>query len=161
MPLGAVASPKRIADHFQKNVFWGGLTYNSHPFCLEVADAVLDVLLDEGLVENAARLEPVMRAEMDRLAERHPCVSADRNIGLFGMVEVAKDAKGTPIAAYNGSHPAMGRFYQSLLEEGLFTFVRWTNFMTNPPLSITAGELREGFAIVDRALAVVDEVYEG
>jgi len=161
VPLGAVALSQRIADHFQKNVFWGGLTYNAHPFCLEVADAVLDVLLDEGLVENAARLEPVMRAEMEQLAERHPCVAAHRNIGLFGIVEIAKDAKGTPIAAYNSSHPAMGRFYQRLLEEGLYTVVRWNNFMTNPPLSITAEELRAGFAILDRALAVVDEAYEG
>ena len=55
----------------------------------------------------------------------------------------------------------MGRFYQRLLEEGLYTVVRWNNFMTNPPLSITAGELQEGFAILDRALAVVDEVFEG
>ena len=161
VPLGAVALSQRIADHFQKNVFWGGLTYNAHPFCLEVADAVLDVLLDEGLVENAARLEPVMRAEMERLAARHPCVSAHRNIGLFGIVEIAKDAQGTPIAPYNGSHPAMGRFSRRLIDEGLYTVVRWNNFMTNPPLSITAEQLQEGFAILDRALAVVDEVYEG
>lgn len=32
--------------------------------------------------------------------------------------------------------------------------------MCNPPLSITEEQLREGFAIVDRALAVVDAVFE-
>ncbi len=160
VPLGAVAISQRIADHFQKHVYWGGLTYNAHPFCLEVADAVLDVLLGEGLVENAARLEPVMRGEMERLAERHPCVAAHRNLGLFGIVELAKDARGTPIAPYNGSHPAMGRFAKRLLAEGLYTVVRWNNFMTNPPLSITAEQLSEGFAILDRALAEIDEVYE-
>jgi taurine--2-oxoglutarate transaminase len=161
VPLGAVALSQPIADHFQKNVFWGGLTYNAHPFCLEVADAVLDVLLEEGLVENAARLEPVMRGEMERLAARHPSVAAHRNIGLFGIVELRKDSKGTPIAGYNSSHPAMGRFAKRLTELGLYTVVRWNNFMTNPPLSITEAELREGFAILDQALAVVDEVYEG
>ncbi len=161
VPLGAVALSRPIAEFFRQNVFWGGLTYNAHPFCLAVADAVLDVLLDEGLVENAARLEPVMRGEMERLAARHPAVAAHRNIGLFGIVELQKDSRGTPIAPYNGSHPAMGRFAQRLLEEGLYTVVRWNNFMTNPPLSITESELREGFAIIDRALAVVDEVFEG
>src|SRR5829696_5467636 len=29
--LGAVGMRRRIADHFEKNVFYGGLTYNSHP----------------------------------------------------------------------------------------------------------------------------------
>ena len=33
--------------------------------------------------------------------------------------------------------------------------------MTNPPLCITEAELREGFAILDRALALIDEVFEG
>ena len=41
-------------------------------------------------------------------------------------------------------------------EEGLYTFVRWNYFFTNPPLSITEAELREGFAIIDRALAATD-----
>lgn len=160
VPLGAVGVSSRIAEHFRRNVFWGGLTYNAHPFCLEVADAVLDVLLGEGMIENAARLEPVMRAEMEKLALRHPAVATHRNVGLFGIVELRKDAKGTPIAPYNGSHPAMARFSKALLDAGLYTIVRWNNFMTNPPLSITEAELKEGFAILDRALAVVDEVSE-
>jgi taurine--2-oxoglutarate transaminase len=160
VPLGAVGLSRRIADHFRKNVFWGGLTYNAHPFCLEVADAVLDVLLGEGMIDNAARLEPVMRGAMESLARRHPAVLAHRNIGLFGIVELRKDARDTPLAPYNGSHPAMAKFNAALLEAGLYTVCRWNNFMTNPPLSISEEQLLEGFAIVDRALAVVDEVFE-
>jgi taurine--2-oxoglutarate transaminase len=40
--------------------------------------------------------------------------------------------------------------------DGLFTFVRWNYFFTNPPLCITEAELREGFAIIDRGLAITD-----
>jgi len=36
--------------------------------------------------------------------------------------------------------------------------VRWNTFFTNPPLSISEAELREGFGIVDAALSVVDEM---
>jgi taurine--2-oxoglutarate transaminase len=158
VPLGAMGMSQRIADHFQKNVFWGGLTYNAHPFCLAVADAVLDVLLEEDLAGNAARLEPVMRAEMEALAARHPSVMAHRNIGLFGIVELQKDRRGTPLAPYNGSHPVMAKFNRALLEAGLYTVVRWNTFMTNPPLSISEDELRAGFAIIDRCLDLVDEV---
>jgi taurine--2-oxoglutarate transaminase len=47
----------------------------------------------------------------------------------------------------------LGRFFRA---EGLYTFVRWNSFFTNPPLSITDEELREGFAIIDRGLAITD-----
>jgi taurine--2-oxoglutarate transaminase len=32
----------------------------------------------------------------------------------------------------------------------------WHQVFTNPPLGITEGELREGFAIIDKALEVTD-----
>jgi taurine--2-oxoglutarate transaminase len=153
LPLGAMGVRAPIAEHFRKNVFWGGLTYNSHPTCLAAALAAIEVLVDEGLVENAARLEPVMRSEMEGLAKRHPSVLTHRNIGLFGIVE-------TRLGSYNQGHPAMGEFNRFLLDNGLFTVLHWGSFMTNPPLSITAEQLREGFAILDRGLAIVDAAWE-
>ena len=41
-------------------------------------------------------------------------------------------------------------------EQGLFTFVRWNYFFTNPPLCITEPELREGVEIIDRGLDITD-----
>jgi taurine---2-oxoglutarate transaminase len=161
VPLGAMAVSDPIAAHFQDNVFWGGLTYNAHPFALNVAMATLDVLLDEGMVDNAAQLEPVMRSEMDRLAAKHPSVGAGRCIGLFGMIDLIKNSEGESMAPYNGSHPAMGRLGQFFREEGLFTFVRWGSFMCNPPLCITKEQLLEAFDIVDRGLDLTDEAFEG
>jgi taurine--2-oxoglutarate transaminase len=35
--LGAVGMRREIAEHFQKNVFYGGLTYNSHPLACAAA----------------------------------------------------------------------------------------------------------------------------
>ena len=55
-PLGAMGVCDPIAEHFRKNVFSGGLTYNSHPLGLATAEAVIRVMLDEKMVENAARL---------------------------------------------------------------------------------------------------------
>ena len=42
-------------------------------------------------------------------------------------------------------------------EEGLYTFVRWNGFFTNPPLCITEAELAEAFAIIDKALSATDQ----
>jgi 4-aminobutyrate aminotransferase-like enzyme len=160
-PVGAMGVSDPIADHFRTNVFWGGLTYNAHALGLATAEAVVGVLLDEGLVENSAAMGRVMRSEMDRLTAQHPSVKVGRNIGLFGMMDVQRDAAGTPMAPYNGSHPAMAALNQFFRDNGLFTFIRWGGFMCNPPLCITEEQLLEGFAIVDRALEITDEAYEG
>jgi taurine--2-oxoglutarate transaminase len=59
-----------------------------------------------------------------------------------------------PLNGTSSEMAALGKFFR---EEGLFTFVRWNYFFTNPPLSITEDELREGFDIIDRALAITDK----
>jgi len=120
-----------------------------------------DVLLGEGLVENAARMESVMRAEMDRLTEKHPSVREGRCIGLFGMIDLQRNTAGEPMAPYNGAHPAMQALNAYFQEQGLFTFIRWGSFMCNPPLCITQEQLLEAFAIVDRGLDITDEACEG
>ena len=53
---------------------------------------------------------------------------------------------------------ALGKFFR---KEGLYTLVRWNTFFTNPPLCITEKELREGFAIIDRALEITDKAVVG
>ena len=161
VPLGAMGVSDAIAAHFKDHVFWGGLTYNAHPFACEVALATVDVLLDEGMVDNAARLGAVMRSEMDRLQAKHPSVKEGRCIGLFGMIDIQKNSAGERIAPYNGSHPAMAELGRFFRDNGLFTFIRWGSFMCNPPLCITEDELREAFAIIDRGLDITDAAFEG
>ena len=87
-PLGAMGVSDAIADHFRKNVFWGGLTYNSHPVGLATAEAVLHVMMDEGMIENAAKMQAVVRREMDELQRKHVSVLDGRVLGLFGMVDL-------------------------------------------------------------------------
>lgn len=160
-PLGAMGVSDAIAEHFQENVFWGGLTYNSHNLGLAAALANLDVLFDEGLIENAEKLGHVMRSEMDRLTEKHPSCKVGRNIGLFGIIEVQKNSAGDLMADFNTTTPPMQELSRFFWDEGLFTFVRWGGFMCNPPLCITEEELLAGFQIIDRGLDITDRHFEG
>ena len=161
VPLGAVGMRDKIAAYFEENVFWGGLTYNSHPLGCAAALAVLEVMEEEKLVERAASLQAVMLAEMERLAAKHRSVLTYRCLGLFGVIEVRKNEAGDPIAPFNGTHPAMTKLAAFFRESGLFTFVRWHYFMCNPPLTITEDQIREGFAIIDRGLEITDAAFEG
>jgi len=162
VPLGAVGMRRAIADHFKEKVFFGGLTYNSHPLACATALATIQVYEDDKLIDNARRMGAVMKNLMADLAARHPSVGAVRSLGLFGVVELVRDkAKRTPLAPFNGTSEemiALGKFFR---QEGLYTFVRWNTFFTNPPLCITEAELREAFAIIDRGLAITDRAVRG
>ncbi len=161
MPLGVMGVSDRIANHFRENVFWGGLTYNAHPMCLAAANAVIDVLVEEKLVDNAVKMGEVMRGHMERLAKKHKCVREHRNIGLFGLIELRKNAKNERLVPYAGSHPVMGKLGKFFKDNGLFTVLQWGGVMCNPPLTIKEAEMAEAFDVIDRGLSLVDEVFEG
>jgi taurine---2-oxoglutarate transaminase len=161
MPLGVMGVSDKIADHFRKNVFWGGLTYNAHPMCLAAADAVMDVFESEKIVENTVRMGELMRGEMQRLTAKHQSILDARNIGLFGTIELRKNSKNERMVPMGGTHPVMGKINAFFREKGLFTVLQWGTVMCNPPLCINEAQLKEGFAIVDEALALADEAFEG
>jgi len=160
LPLGVMAVSDPIAQHFRDSVFSGGLTYNAHPMCLASALAAVNVLLEEGMVENSARMGDVMRTHMEALAKKHRCIMEHRNIGLFGTIELRKNAAGDRLVPYAGSHPVMAKLGAFLRDNGLFTLLQWSTVMCNPPLCIDEAQLAESFAIIDRGLNLVDEVFE-
>ena len=158
LPLGAVGMRQGIADHFRDNVFYGGLTYNSHPMGCAAALATIAVYEEDDLIAHAREMGAVMRRHHLDLKKKHPSVGAVRNIGLFGIVELVRDRESfEPLAPYNGTSDEMKAVAKHLRENGLYTFVRWNGIMTNPPLTITEEQLGEGFAIIDAALEKADQ----
>jgi taurine---2-oxoglutarate transaminase len=157
VPLGAVGMRRAIAQHFQEKVFPGGLTYNSHPLACAAALATIAAYEEDGMIENAARMGAVMKELLADVERRHPSVGAVRSIGLFGIVEMVRDRKTRqPLAPYNGTSPEMAAIGKFFRQEGLYTFVRWNTFFTNPPLCVTEEQLREGFEIIHKALEATD-----
>ena len=162
LPLGAVGLRHHIAAYFQDKVFYGGLTYNSHPMGCAAALATIRVYEEDGLIENAKKMGQVLKQLLTELASRHPSVGAVRSIGLFGLVELVRNRRTRePMAPFNGSSEEMAALGRFFLEQGLYTFVRWNTFFTNPPLCISEKELREGFAIIDRGLQAADNAVVG
>jgi taurine--2-oxoglutarate transaminase len=161
VPLGAVGIRRTIADTFTDKPFPGGLTYSSHTLACATALATIAVYEEDGLIERAARTGAIMADLLADLAARHPSVGAVRSIGLFGVVELIKNRETrAPLAPFNGTSPEMAALGTFFRDQGLFTFVRWNYFFTNPPLPITESELREGFAIIDRGLTLTDRAVE-
>jgi taurine--2-oxoglutarate transaminase len=157
LPLGAVGMRHHIAQHFQDKVFYGGLTYNSHPMGCAAALATIRVYEEDRLIENAKKMGAVMKELLRDLEARHPSVGAVRSIGLFGIVELVRNRRTRePMAPFNGTSEEMAKLGRFFREQGLYTLVRWNTFYTNPPLCIKEAELREAFAIIDRGLEITD-----
>jgi len=157
IPLGAVGMRRHIAKHFDDKVFYGGLTYNSHPMGCATALATIRVYEEDNLIENSRKMGAIMKDLGAELQKKHPSVGAVRSIGLFGIVELIRSRKTKqPMAPFNGTSEemaALGRFFR---ENGLYTLVRWNTFYTNPPLCINEQQLREAFAIFDKGLEITD-----
>jgi taurine--2-oxoglutarate transaminase len=160
-PLGAVGLRPHVADHFEENVFWSGLTYNSHPMGVAAALATIGVYEEDGLIENARKMGEAMARHHEELARKHPSVGFVRNLGLFGVIELVKNGRNEPMSPFNVTNETMGKINRYLLDHGVYTMVRWWNVMTNPPLTVTKEQLEEGFGVIDEALAIADAAYEG
>src|SRR6266496_492062 len=74
VPLGAMIVREPIAEWVRSRYFAGGLTYSGHPLACASAVASIEAFQEEGIVEQAAASGDVFRAELPKLAERHPSV---------------------------------------------------------------------------------------
>jgi taurine---2-oxoglutarate transaminase len=158
LPLGAVGMRHHIAQHFQDKVFYGGLTYNSHPMGCAAALATIRVYEEDRLIENARKMGALMKQLGQELQAKHKSVGEVRSIGLFGIFELIRNRKTRqPMAPFNGTSEEMAALVRFFRENGLYTLVRWNSFYTNPPLCINEQQLREAFSIIDRGLEITDK----
>jgi taurine--2-oxoglutarate transaminase len=158
LPLGAVAMRDHVAEAFESKMFYGGLTYSSHPVSLAASLATIRVYEEDDLIGNAARLGPVMADHHRRLAAKHPSVGAVRNLGLFGILDLVRSQDPwTPLTPFNGTSDEMKAIAKFLRDNGVYTMIANNSIHTNPPLCITEEQLAEGFEVIDRALDIADQ----
>jgi 4-aminobutyrate aminotransferase-like enzyme len=87
-PVGAVATRPDVMEAF-RNAFSYFNTFGGNPVSAAAALAVLDVIRDEGLQENAARVSSHVAERMAAL--RHPLLRDTRSNGLFFGAEFSLD----------------------------------------------------------------------
>ena len=158
LPLGAVGMRHHIAEAFEDKMFYGGLTYSSHPVSLAASLATIRVYEEDGLMDNATRMGARMRAHHERLAANHPSVGATRNLGLFGILDLVRSQDPwTPLTPFNGTSDEMKAIGKHLRDNGVYAMIANNSIHTNPPLCITEEELAHGFEVIDAALDISDQ----
>lgn len=162
-PLGAVMVSEEIASFFDTNPLVAGLTYSSHALCAAAGIAAIEVYQDENLIEKSREMGKVLHQELVGLSEKYECVGDIRGTGLHYVIELVKDRKTRqPMSEYNlpMSEPML-KIAESLRKNGMSTFVKWNWIFCCPPLVINEEEIREGGEIIDTALSIAQEYYEG
>jgi taurine--2-oxoglutarate transaminase len=162
VPLGAVVVSEKIAQHFEDNKLWCGLTYSAHPLSCATGVATIEVYKEDGLIKNAAEVGKHLGQRLEELKTKHNSVGDVRYIGLFSVIEVVKDkTTKTPMAERNDKGAAlatMNEVGKYLRENGLFTFIKANMIFIVPPLCITKSQIDEGIEIIDQALNITDKV---
>ena len=148
--LGALGARREIMSR------WGaashGTTYGGNPMACAAALATLDVIREEGLLENAQEQGEYAIEQLRDLKAESSIVGDVRGEGLMIAVEFVK-----PGTERSPNPEAVRRILDRSLEEGLLMYPcgHWTQTIRLiPPLSITRAELEEGLDIFRRAVLV-------
>ncbi|MBK5115713.1 MAG: aminotransferase class III-fold pyridoxal phosphate-dependent enzyme, partial [Thermoleophilia bacterium] len=96
-PVAALVTRSEIVDRFAgEGEFFS--TFGGNPPGAVAALTVLDVIADQQLIERAGRIGSELRAEIDRLADRHAMVGEVRGRGLMVGVELIRNDASSPRA---------------------------------------------------------------
>lgn len=149
MPLSAVIGREELinAPHI------GGLggTYSGNPLSCRAALAVLEILLEDGLLKRAETLGRTLRSRFDALKEKYEIIGDVRGKGPMLGMELVRDRE-TKEPAADEAKKLVKRCY----DKGL-VLIACGNFgnviRTLMPLVITDEQLEKGLAILEESLA--------
>jgi adenosylmethionine-8-amino-7-oxononanoate aminotransferase len=154
-PLSAMICTRRIADSFWGPIssnpgFVEGHTFEGNPISCTAGIAVLREILDNDMCGNARRMGQRLRAGFERLAAKHGIIGDIRGKGLFQGIEFVQDPR-----TKQSFPPAVSfgvRVGRRALANGLLCRFdpNWLAF--GPPLIVTAEQIDEMLAILDRSI---------
>jgi acetylornithine/N-succinyldiaminopimelate aminotransferase len=138
-PLGVMAVREHLANGLPPGTH--ATTFGGNPLACAAARAVLAIFDEEKLVENAAKMGEHLGKHLERIAARGGAVNEARGKGLLRGLRVADNYD--PAALLG-----------AIREAGVLLSIAGGNVLRfTPPLCITAVEVDEGVAIVEKVLS--------
>ena len=150
LPVAAVVGESRIMDALGPGSM--SSTHGGNPLGARAALANIDVILDEKLPQNAAKMGERLAQRFADLESKHPCLGDARGMGLVWGLEIVKDKQAKQPDAEAAARIVMDACRHGLLmiaPIGLYGNV----LRIAPPLVITREQLDTGVDILDAALA--------
>ena len=148
-PVAAVVARAEIVDRFAAEHEYFS-TFGGNPVACAAALAVLDVIEDEGLLQNATTVGGLLRAGVEDMSADHPVIGDVRGRGLMVGVDLMVDRE-TREPATDLAHRVMNE----MRERGVLisTTGRPGNVLKiRPPLVLTAAQAELILTALDESL---------
>jgi len=150
-PIGAVVTRQEIAAPMAEKFMFH--TYGANPTSAAAARAVLAVLRDEGLQENARIVGAALLSRLRELQARHPAIGDVRGRGLMQAIEIVSDSnEKTPDRA------ATAEVFEAARAEGLILSKSGPHqsvLRMVPPMCLTEADVEQVAEGLDRAFAAL------
>jgi len=137
-PLGAILAREHVAKHLKPGTH--GTTYGGNPLACAAGNAVLDVVLAPGFLDQVDRVARHLWRGIVRLAQEHPMVVEEaRGAGLLLGLKLRPEVANTEMQS-------------ACVAEGLLTVAAGMNVLrVAPPLIIAEAEADEALHMLSRA----------
>lgn len=154
VPLGATLLNERVASAFEQPgvpaALMHGYTYSGHALACAAANANLDIVANEDLAGNAARVGALLNARLPEFM-RYPHVGDVRGLGLMSALELVADRSGK--APLMVATPYVQTLVGAARSEGAIIRVQGNRLILSPPLVFTAADVDETVRILHAAFA--------
>src|SRR5918997_6401150 len=147
LPIAAVVA----RPEFDTGGAWafGHYTHEKNPVTTRAALTTIEIVEDEGLVENAVRVGALALERLEDMKSRHAAVGDVRGRGLLLGVEMVRSRE----TKEPDNDRAEAIMYRTL-DAGLSFKTTMGNVLTlTPPLTITAAEMTQALDILEEAIA--------
>ena len=135
-PLGACLATEEAASGMKAGTH--GTTYGGNPLAMAVGNAVLDVVLEDGFLQQVRDVALVFRQGLESLKDRFP--------------EVIEEIRGEGLMIGIKTKPPNADLLAAMRDEHILAVLAGDNVVRLlPPLVVTAEEAREGLARIERA----------
>jgi len=137
-PLGACLCTKAVGDTMNPGSH--GSTYGNNPLGIRAGNAVMDILLEDGFLEQVNIISKYLTSKLEALQTEHPdLISGVRGKGLMIGLRLTKDSRD---------------FVEALRHEGLLTAPAADNVVRFlPPLIITKSDVDESIDIIKKTIS--------
>lgn len=149
MPLGVTIATPEIADAFKAMTV---STFGGNPMSATAANATLQIIEEDGLVQNSEVMGQRMREGLLKIQKQYPRhIGEVRGKGLMLGVELVENE---PVGDRTPSAAATARLFEETKARGLLIGkggLHGNCLRISPPLSVNADEVDEALAILDQS----------
>jgi len=149
-PVTACVAREGIKDNFER--ISASSSYGGNPMACAAALASMEVIEEDGLLDNSLRLGEAAMERMRRMKDRHPIIGDVRAKGCLMGIELVKDR------ATKEPFDEAGRMvYVKAFGKGLAWIPAGHILRMSPPIVMNERELNKGLDIVEEAIAETEK----